>query len=121
MDQFIIDGVVIKPPSSYQPVFATTSTADSDRTQDLVMHNTPMGTIAGYDIVWEQLTDEEISTILRQTMNKSSFSFHHKSPLFGWSDASFYASNFQVDAMCFTNECSKWRSLSINFRSIYPI
>ena len=47
------DYIRIKAPIKYDPVLATTSTEDSDRTQDLVMHNTPMGTIIGYDI-WKE-------------------------------------------------------------------
>ena len=49
-EQFEIDNVVIRAPDSYKPVFATTSTEDSKRSQDLIMHNTPMGTIGGYDM-----------------------------------------------------------------------
>ena len=41
-EQFKIDNVVIRAPDSYKPVFATTSTEDSKRSQDLVMHNSPV-------------------------------------------------------------------------------
>ena len=47
MEQFEINGVAVAAPSTYSPIFATTSTEDSDRSQDGVMHNTPMFTI-GY-------------------------------------------------------------------------
>lgn len=35
-EQFKIDNVVIRAPDSYKPVFATTSTEDSKRSQDLI-------------------------------------------------------------------------------------
>jgi hypothetical protein len=79
-EQFKIDNVVIRAPDSYKPVFATTSTEDSKRSQDLIMHNTPMGTIGGYDMQWGELTWIEIATILNAMLNKSKFTFHHKDP-----------------------------------------
>lgn len=119
---FKIDGQVIKTPTQYKPVFATTSTDDSDRTQDLVMHNTPMGTIEGYDMQWDNLTPSEISQILRLIINKRSFSFFHPSPYYGgWVESSFYASNFSMDAMNLKDGEEKWDGLTINVRSINPI
>ena len=123
-DKFRIDGTEIKTPTDYKPVFATTSTEDSDRTQDLIMHNTPMGTIAGYDMTWKSLKSDEISTILNLMMNKPSFSFHHRDPrnASGWSDADFYASNFNMGAQRLgEREGELWSDLSINVRAIYPI
>ena len=123
-DKFSIDGVEIKSPEVYKPVFSTTSTEDSDRTQDLIMHNTPMGTIAGYDMTWKQLTSQEIATILNAMMNKPSFSFHHRDPRdeSGWADADFYASNFNMGAQRLGERTGElWSDLSINVRSIYPV
>lgn len=121
-DYFSVDGVRIATPTSYKPVFATTSTDDSDRTQDLIMHNSPMGTIEGYDLEWENLTDSEVSTILSSMINKSSFNFHYKSPFYGsWRTGSFYASNFSMQAQTLKSGQEKWDGLSINVRSIYPL
>ena len=123
-DKFSIDGVEIKTPTEYKPVFATTSTDDSDRTQDLIMHNTPMGTIAGYNLKWEQLTSKEIADILNAMMNKPSFSFHHRDPRdeSGWADADSYASNFNMGAQRLGERTGElWSDLSINVRSIYPL
>lgn len=122
-EHFSIDGTTIKTPDSYKPVFATTSTEDSDRTQDLIMHNTPMGTIVGYDLTWKSLKSSEISTILNLMMNKSSFSFHHRDPRnsSGWSDADFYASNFSMGAQRLQEGQELWSDLSINVRGIYPV
>jgi len=122
-EKFSIDGQEIKTPTDYQPVFATTSTEDSDRTQDLIMHNTPMGTIAGYNMKWTNLSWEECATIINLMKNKSSFSFHHKDPCNpgGWSDADFYASNFQMSAQRLKDGQELWSDLAINVRSIYPV
>lgn len=118
-----IDGVAIRQPTSYQPIFSTTSTASSARTQDLVMHNTPIGTIAGYDIEWESLTWTEISTILNAMLNKSSFSVYHPSPLnsSGWITSSFYASDFTMAAQNLKDGQEKWTGLKISIRSVRPV
>lgn len=123
MEEFKIDSVVIAAPSTYKPVFATTSTDDSDRDQNLVMHNTPIGTIAGYDMTWELLTWEEISTILNAIMNKKQFSFHHKDPTIPnqWVDKTFYASNMDMAAQTLEDDEEMWEDLSINVRRIEPI
>jgi len=120
---FEIDGVRIATPTSYKPIFATTSTNDSDRTQDLIMHNVPIGTVAGYDIVWSRLTNTEISTILNGMLNKASFSFHHKSPLSpnGWIDADFYAANYSMGSQRLQDGQELWSDLSISVRSINPV
>lgn len=122
-EQFKIDGITIKAPEEYLPVFATTSTEDSNRTQDLIMHNTPMGTIAGYNLTWGSLSWEEIATILNVIMNKKKFSFHHKDPSVPgkWIDKDFYASNFNMAAQTLADREEKWTGLTINVRSILPI
>lgn len=117
-----IDGVAIRQPTSYQPIFSTTSTASSARTQDLVMHNTPIGTIAGYDMEWKSLTWTEISTILSSMLNKSKFSVYHPSPLAGdWATAYFYASDFTMAAQRLKDGQEKWTGLKISIRSVRPV
>ena len=123
-EKFTIDGTEIRTPTTYKPVFATTSTEDSDRTQDLIMHNTPMGTIAGYDLTWDSLTSEEISVIINLMMNKPYFQFHHRDPrnASGWSTSEFYASNYSMQAQRLGERTGElWAGLTINVRSIYPV
>lgn len=119
---FEIDGVQIKAPDTYKPTFATTSTEDSDRTQDLIMHNTPMGTVIGYDVSWGELTPAEIAVILNGMINKSSFLFKHRDPTVaaGWSTAAFYASNFSMAAQTLKDGEEMWTDLAINVRGINP-
>ncbi len=119
---FEIDGVQIKAPDTYKPTFATTSTEDSDRTQDLIMHNTPMGTITGYDMSWGELTPAEMAAILNGMLNKSSFSFKHRDPTVtsGWSTAAFYASNFSMAAQTLKDGEEMWTDLAINVRGVNP-
>ena len=122
------DYIDIKAPITYKPVLSTTSTEDSDRTQDLVMHNTPMGTIMGYDMTWGDMSTEEARKILDLMVNKSSFNMHHFDIFDGWKYDDFYASNFNLEGVRLRqyrlngklyNEES-WKGLTINIRAINP-
>lgn len=122
-EYFKVDGVTIPAPNTYKPVFATTSTDDSDRDQSLTMHNTPMGTIAGYDMEWGSLTWNEIATVLNSMLNKAQFSFHHADPTIPnrWVDRDFYASNYNMASQTLEDGIEKWEGLSINVRRITSI
>ena len=117
--KFKANEIVIKDPSSFKAVFATTSTEESGRVQSLMMYNTPIGTIAGYDIVWEILTPAEISAILHQMINKKSFAFYCPSAYSGeWETQSFYASNYTAAALTLIEGEERWTDLAINIRRI---
>ena len=77
-----------------------------------------MGTIAGYDMTWGELTWTEIATILNALIDKKSFTFHHKDPRIPgkWIDASFYCSNYNMDAQTLEENVEKWTGLAINVR-----
>lgn len=117
------NGVVVKQPDEggYSAVLATTSTDDSDRDMSLVMHNTPIGTVEGYDLKWRWLTASEASQILRQVLNKPSFTAHYFDIITGtWRDAEFYASNYNSPAKSLIDGEEYWDELSFNIRSINP-
>ena len=121
-DTFKINGVVIPVPTGCTAVLATTSTEDSERTMDLVMHNTPIGTIAGYDLAWKSLTPTEMSTILKQVVNRARSTWHYFDVLDGrWRDADFYASNFTAPQLTLEDGFELWEGLEFNIRSIRPI
>ena len=118
MECFKIDGIAIADPETYKPVFATTSTKKSKRDQELTMHNSVMGTIAGYDLTWSTLTWEEIAVILNALIDKKSFTFHHKDPRIPgkWVDGTFCCSNYNMAAQTLEDNNEKWTDLSINVR-----
>lgn len=117
-----INGIKIKQPDKCDPVFSTTATEDSDRKMDLVMQNTPVGTIYGYDMEWSNLTLSECSVILKQMINKSSFRMYHLSPYHGgWRTDDFYASNYDTGASTFEDGVEMWSYLKINVRGINPL
>lgn len=119
---FQFNGVPVKTPDIFQPNFATTSTEDSDRTQDLVMHNTPMGTISSYSFEWRYIYPEEAALILSQIMNRSEYSLRYLNPLTGtWTVGMFYTSNYSFGTLKHVNGRDAWESLSFNAVVINPV
>lgn len=84
------------------------------------MHNSPMGTIGGYDLTWNEMTWDEIAEILNRMMDKSEFTFHHKDPTIPgkWVDKTFYASNYSMGAQTLEDSEERWTDLTINIRRI---
>lgn len=119
---FKFNDIPVKTPDAFKPNFATTSTEDSDRTQDLVMHNTPMGTISSYSLEWKYIEIEEAALILNQIINKSQYSLRYINPLTAsWTTGMFYTSNYTLGTFGKTNGHNTWESLSFNAVVINPI
>ena len=119
---FEFNGIPVETPNTFQPNLATTSTEDSDRTQNLVMHNTPMGTIQSYSFEWQSIDPEEASKIIGQTLNRSSFSLRYYSPVTGrWETDLFYATNYKPGSLKTIDGVLKWESLSFNVIGINPV
>lgn len=121
-DVFTIEDTNIEQPTTYSVSFATTSTDDSDRTQDLVMHNTPIGTIGSYEMRWEYIKTSEASKILQLVLNKSQFKVHYYD-LFtdSWKSAYFYASNFEMTPLTLEENYKYIDSLSFSIIGVNPI
>lgn len=106
----------------YTVDISTTSTDDSDRTQDLEMHNTPIGSIGSYGLKWSDLTKEEVALILSQVLDKPSFSAHYFDVKTAtWKDADFYATTFSITPINLTEEHERIEELSFNIIGIKPI
>lgn len=119
---FEFNGIKVKTPDTFKPNLATTSTEDSERTQDLVMHNTPMGTIQSYSFEWKYIEPEEAAKIISQTLNKKSFSLRYLNFVSGkWETGQFYASNYSTGTLKTTNGRLMWESLSFNVIGVYPV
>ena len=121
-DAFTIEDTNIEQPTTYSGSFATTSTDASDRTQDLVRHNTPIGTIGSYEMRWEYIKTSEASKILQLVLNKSQFKVHYYD-LFtdSWKSAYFYASNFEMTPLTLEENYKYIDSLSFSIIGVNPI
>lgn len=121
-EPFEIDDIKILTPYTFTPSAATTSTEDSDRTQDLVMHNTPMGTIESYDIAFEDIPVKEAAVIYQRIKNRSQYKLRYMSASLGeWTTGQFYTSNYSFGTLAISNGKQVWKSLSFNAVGVYPV
>lgn len=119
---FEINDIQIRTPDSFKPSAATTSTEDSDRTQDLAMHNTPMGTIESYNIEYKNIPVKEAAFIYNQIKNKRQYKLRYMSAGSGeWETAYFYSSNYSFGSLRKSNGKDVWESLSFNAITINPV
>lgn len=120
-DFFRFNGIVTIQPDTYSANLATTSTEDSDRDMALVMHNTPIGTVASYDMGWKYIQPLHAAQILAEILNKSSFSLHYFDILSGtWRDGEFYASNFNSPCKTLEEGVECWDELSFTVVGVNP-
>lgn len=119
---FEFNGIKVKTPDAFRANGATTSTEDSDRTQDLIMHNTPMGTIQNGEFEWRYIELDEAALILSQIVNKDEYSLRYPDPLSGrWEVRTFYTANYSLGTHMISNGKSVWESLSFNAVRINPV
>jgi len=119
---FELNDIPVITPDSFEPNAATTSTEDSDRTQDLVMHNTPMGTIESYSLEWKDIPTREAALIYQQIKNKKQYKLRYMSAETGaWKTGYFYTSNYSFGTLKKANGKDAWESLSFNAVAINPV
>ncbi len=119
---FELNGTPIRTPDSFVPSAATTSTNDSDRTQDLVMHNTPIGTIESYEVEWKNIPVSEAAFIYNQIKNRQEYSFRYMSLGAGaYRVDTFYTSNYSVGTLKQVNGGNAWESFKLNAIRIHPV
>lgn len=119
---FEFNGIPVKTPDTFKPSMATTSTSDSDRTQDLIMHNTPMGTIESYSFEWRYIEPAEAAKIIQQVKNRKKYTLRYlKADIGSWTVNSFYSANYDLGTLKVVNGKYVWESLSFNAVGVYPI
>lgn len=119
---FEFNDIPVVTPDTFKPSMATTSTEDSDRTQDLVMHNTPMGTIESYSFEWKYIEPAEAVKIVQQIKNKKQYKLRYLSADTGqWTTGYFYTSNYNFGTLRVSNDKFVWESLSFNAVGVNPI
>lgn len=120
--QFEFNDIPVKTPDTFQPSMATTSTEDSDRTQDLVMHNTPMGTVESYSFEWRYIEPAEAAKIVQQIKNKGQYKLRYLRADTGtWETGYFYTSNYSFGTLRVANGGFVWEKLSFNAVGINPV
>lgn len=115
------NGVTVDWPDEdgYKVALATTSTEDSTRDMSLTMHNTPIGTVVSIELKWSDIKASAAARILRQVLNKGSFTCHYFDLIDGaWRTDTFYAANYNAPAMCLKDGSEVWDELSFKITKI---
>lgn len=60
-----VDGKSVKCPSSYLYKLEDVSASDAGRTEDTMMHKKRIGQLVGLELSWQNISTEEVSTILK--------------------------------------------------------
>ena len=101
-NKYSFDGYTpTRQPTEVVPAWATTSTADSGRSQFGKMNNKVMFSVQAFTITFaENLYATDMKRILQAVLNKSSFMFHYFSPYYGeWRTDKFYVANIDCSAI----------------------
>lgn len=119
---FEFNGIPVKTPDTFKPEGATTSTEDSGRTQDIVMHNTPIGTVESYSFEWRYIEPEEAAKIVQQIKDRSEYSLRYLSLSDGmWRTDTFYTANYSAGTLKQSNGKFVWEFLAFNAVVINPV
>lgn len=118
------NGIDIVQPDKdgYSAIIATTSTEDSDRDLSGKMHNTPLFSVTGYNLKWDEIAASKAAVILQQFVGKRSCKVHYFDIMTGtWKDGQFYASNFSAPSKTLKDGEECWKGLSFDIRSVGAI
>ena len=122
-EYYTINGIKIMQPTELMPFqFAVTSTPDSARTQDGVLHDTPMFTVESYSYSVTGLTAKEMSDFLKLVAKGQKFDFHYFSPYYGeWRTDKFRVGQGSLKIRR-VNEDNEWfDDVSCNIVGVNPI
>lgn len=118
-----INGTVIKQPDTglgYS--FETTYSESSTRTQDGVLHSTPLFTVEAFSYKATYVTVEEMTTILHEIAKGTNFTLHYFSPYLGtWRDDLFYVGKGSLDIGRLNESGEYYDELSFNMIGVNPI
>lgn len=111
-----------RQPIEIKPMFATTSTSDSGRTQFGKMENKVMFSNEAYKITFPPLYADDMYGIFHAVMGKSSFSFTYFSVYYGeWRTAPFYVANMDSSGICAIEGRKCIKDLTFQVTAINPL
>jgi len=121
-ERYKIDGQDIwQPDADIEYALATTSTADSTRTQDGVMHDSPMFTVERCSYTATGIPVAEASKILKLIVGRH-FTLHYFSVYNGrWQDGEFYFAETTPKIGTLIEGGEKLSELSFNMIGVKPI
>lgn len=122
-EYYTINGIKIRQPTELMPFqLATTYTSDTARTQDGILHSTPLFTVESYSYGATGFTAKEMSDFLKLTAKGQSFDFHYFSPYYGeWRTDKFYVGQESLKIRSTKADNERLDDLSCNIIGVNPI
>lgn len=122
-DKLKFNGIAIKQPDKglgYD--FETTYSEDSGRVQSGVLHITPLFTVEAFSYTATDLTEAEMSQILRIVAKGAIFNMHYRSPYYGkWRDDQFYVGKGTLSIGSWKEGEERYENLSFNVIGANPL
>ena len=119
----MINGVAIRQPDEglgYD--FETTYSSDAKRTQNGVLHATPMFTVEALSYTATNVTAHEMKQILGLIASGNPFTLHYFSPSAGtWRDGKFYVGKGSLSIKRLNTDSETYDSLSFQMTGVNPI
>ena len=118
-----INGQVIwQPDEDLGSSFETTYTEDTTRTQDGVLHATPLFTVEQFSYKATNIPASEASRILQMVARGENFSLFYYSPYFGtWRTDLFYVGKGSLNVGTLKEGEEYLTGLSFNMTGVNPI
>ena len=115
--EFMIDGVVIATPSSFEPNIEDISSAQTGRTMDGVMHKDVIAVKASYDCSWNLLNWDDCAALLNAVDGKSEVAFTHPDPRVPneFITKQFYIGARKAPALSLVNGRERWAGAAMTF------
>lgn len=106
----------------YTPAFATTSTENSGRTMRGNMINTPIFTVAAYNLKWTDLSVTAASEIIKRVLGKASFRLYYYDIITcTWKWGEFYVANIDPPFYRLNEGNERVSELNFQVTSINPV
>lgn len=122
-DKITINGTAIyQPDNDLEYNLETTYTSDTTRTQDGIMHDTPLFTVEQLNYTATGIPVADAATILRIVAKGKHFTLHYFSPYYGaWRDGTFYVGKGSLNIGSLESGNEALSSLSFNMTGVNPI
>ena len=113
--------VIYQPDGGISYKFATTSTEDSGRTQDGIMHNSVMFTVEQLEFKATGVPVADVVTILQEVAKRQKFLLHYPSMYYGtWRDDYFYVAEGDLSILSI-EEGFETADISFNMTGVNPL
>lgn len=122
-DKIMINGnAIYQPDNDLEYNLETTYTSDTTRTQDGIMHDTPLFTVEQLNYTATGIPVADAAIILRIVAKGKHFTLHYFSPYYGaWRDGTFYVGKGSLNIGSLESGNETLSSLSFNMTGVNPI